>query len=197
MISAAQQKRHSINLSAPPTTSNEFQNTQQQQQQLQLVANHRKSNSLDTTIDGTVAASGSKPERYRCVTKYPAMSRVELSLNVGDIIILQKKRPNGWYKGELSRTGQVGLFPANFVELIEWVSTQHLNCNFKFIKSIPINLYGVLHSTHIFYHLSVLSWFNTQKLRFYLRSQNVQQHFLLKLWDERFENKNDLIEKIK
>lgn len=115
MITVTQQKRHSINLSAPPTTSNEIQNTQQQQ----FVA-HRKSNSLDTTIDGTVAASaGNKSERYRCVTKYPAMSRVELSLNVGDIIILQKKRPNGWYKGELSRTGQIGLFPANFVELIE------------------------------------------------------------------------------
>lgn len=124
--SANQQKRHSINLSAPPTTSNEFQNTQQQQQQ--IVANHRKSSSLDTTIDGTVAASsGMKPERYRCVTKYPAMSRVELSMNVGDIIILQKKRPNGWYKGELSRTGQIGLFPANFVELIEWLAKKKLS----------------------------------------------------------------------
>lgn len=115
---ASQQKRHSINLLAPPTTSTEFQNAQQQ-----IKAQHRKSSSLDTTIDSSIAvasaaASHVKPERYRCVTKYPAMSRVELSLNVGDIIILQKKRPNGWYKGELSRTGQVGLFPANFVELI-------------------------------------------------------------------------------
>jgi hypothetical protein len=115
---ASQQKRHSINLSAPPTTSTEFQNAQQQ-----IKAQHRKSSSLDTTIDNSTVASATtsnvKTERYRCVTKYPAMSRVELSLNVGDIIILQKKRPNGWYKGELSRTGQVGLFPANFVELIE------------------------------------------------------------------------------
>lgn len=114
---ASQQKRHSINLSAPPTTSTEFQNAQQL-----IKAQHRKSSSLDTTIDSSTAASAAshvKTERYRCVTKYPAMSRVELSLNVGDIIILQKKRPNGWYKGELSRTGQVGLFPANFVELID------------------------------------------------------------------------------
>lgn len=108
---AAQQKRHSINLSGPPSTSKNLQNTQ-------LKAQHRKSSSLDTTNDSSTNSS-STPERYRCVTKYPANSRFELSLNVGDVVILQKKRDNGWYKGELSRTGQVGLFPANFVELIQ------------------------------------------------------------------------------
>jgi E3 ubiquitin-protein ligase SH3RF len=102
------QKRHSINLSGPPSTSKNLQNSQ-------LKAQHRKSSSLDTTLD---PAAATPPERYRCVTKYPANSRFELSLNVGDIVILQKKRDNGWYKGELCRTGQVGLFPANFVELI-------------------------------------------------------------------------------
>jgi E3 ubiquitin-protein ligase SH3RF len=111
LLSATAQKRHSINLSGPPSTSKNLQNTQ-------LKAHHRKSSSLDTTIDG--ANSSVIPiERYRCVTKYPANSRFELSLNVGDIVILQKKRDNGWYKGELGRTGQVGLFPANFVELID------------------------------------------------------------------------------
>lgn len=107
---ATAQKRHSINLSGPPSTSKNLQNTQ-------LKAQHRKSSSLDTTLDG--AHNTTPPERYRCVTKYPANSRFELSLNVGDIVILQKKRDNGWYKGELSRTGQIGLFPANFVELID------------------------------------------------------------------------------
>lgn len=104
------QKRHSINLSGPPSTSKSIQNTQ-------LKAHHRKSSSLDTTHDAAAAAAVT--ERYRCVTKYPANSRFELSLNVGDVVILQKKRDNGWYKGELARTGQIGLFPANFVELIE------------------------------------------------------------------------------
>jgi E3 ubiquitin-protein ligase SH3RF len=105
------QKRHSINLSGPPSTSKSLQT--------QLKAQHRKSSSLDTTHDAAAAAASMMaPEKYRCVTKYPANSRFELSLNVGDIIILQKKRENGWYKGELSRTGQIGLFPANFVELI-------------------------------------------------------------------------------
>lgn len=108
---AAAQKRHSINLSGPPSTSKNLQNTQ-------LKAQHRKSSSLDTTTDAA-NQSTIPTERYRCVTKYPANSRFELSLNVGDVVILQKKRDNGWYKGELSRTGQVGLFPANFVELIE------------------------------------------------------------------------------
>ena len=103
------QKRHSINLSGPPSTSKNLQNSQ-------LKAQHRKSSSLDTTLD---PSNTTPTERYRCVTKYPANSRFELSMNVGDIVILQKKRDNGWYKGELARTGQVGLFPANFVELID------------------------------------------------------------------------------
>lgn len=106
---AAAQKRHSINLSGPPGTSKTVQNTL-------MKAYHRKSSSLDTSVEVNSTWS---PERYRCVTKYPANSRFELSLNVGDIVILQKKRENGWYKGELTRTGQVGLFPANFVELIK------------------------------------------------------------------------------
>lgn len=106
------QKRHSVNLSGTPGTSKTPQNTQ-------IKAQHRKSSSLDTTAADGLNSSTTPSERYRCVTKYPANSRFELSLNVGDIVILQKKRDNGWYKGELSRTGQVGLFPANFVELIE------------------------------------------------------------------------------
>lgn len=106
------QKRHSINLSGSPSTSKNLQNTQ-------LKAYHRKSSSLDTTLDSSNSASTGSSERYRCVTKYPANSRFELSLNVGDVVILQKKRDNGWYKGELQRTGQIGLFPANFVELIQ------------------------------------------------------------------------------
>ncbi|CRK92141.1 CLUMA_CG005732, isoform A [Clunio marinus] len=104
-------KRHSINLSGPSSTTKHIQNTQ-------IKTQHRKSSSLDTT---SLEPNNSTTQmaRYRCVTKYPANSRFELSLNVGDIVILQKKRDNGWYKGELTRTGQVGLFPANFVELVE------------------------------------------------------------------------------
>lgn len=108
--SSTAQKRHSINLSGPPSTSKNLQNSQ-------LKAQHRKSSSLDTTLEPAIDSPSST--RYRCVTKYPGNSRFELSLNVGDVVILQKKRDNGWYKGELSRTGQIGLFPANFVELIE------------------------------------------------------------------------------
>ena len=82
---ATAQKRHSINLSGPGTSKN--------LQSAQLKAQHRKSSSLDTTLDATYNSMPS--ERYRCVTKYPANSRFELSLNVGDIVILHKKRDNG------------------------------------------------------------------------------------------------------
>ncbi|KAI5635237.1 variant SH3 domain-containing protein [Phthorimaea operculella] len=33
-----------------------------------------------------------------------------------DIVIVSKKRGDGWYKGTLQRTGRTGLFPASFVQ---------------------------------------------------------------------------------
>lgn len=102
-----------MTITLPPTTPG----TSKTNQNTQLNAQHRKSSSLDTTLDATSAAQ--QLEKYRCIEKYPAHSRFELSLSVGDIIIVQKKRDNGWYKGELTRTGQVGLFPANFVEILK------------------------------------------------------------------------------
>ncbi|CAO1404040.1 unnamed protein product [Diamesa serratosioi] len=93
--------------------------------QFQLKVQHRKSSSLDTTLESgtsnghlSIAQQQQPPalrEKYRCIEKYPANSRFELSLNVGDIVWVHKKRDNGWFKGELS-SGQVGLFPASFVE---------------------------------------------------------------------------------
>lgn len=110
-------KRHSVNLI--PSTSKTNPN------QFQLKVQHRKSSSLDTTLENgtsngqmSIAQQQQPPalrEKYRCIEKYPANSRFELSLNVGDIVWVHKKRDNGWFKGELS-TGQVGLFPASFVE---------------------------------------------------------------------------------
>lgn len=113
-------KRHSVNLM--PSTSKTSPN------QFQLKVQHRKSSSLDTTLENGTSnvqiptaqqQQHQQPpalrEKYRCIEKYPANSRFELSLNVGDIVWVHRKRDNGWFKGELS-TGQVGLFPASFVE---------------------------------------------------------------------------------
>lgn len=47
---------------------------------------------------------------------YPPNSEYELELNVGDLVLVNKKRENGWYRGVHLRNGKSGLFPASFVE---------------------------------------------------------------------------------
>ncbi|CAG0884985.1 unnamed protein product [Darwinula stevensoni] len=77
-----------------------------------------------TTGSGSEDGNEKKPkqptplvrERFRCVVPYPASSKYELDLKLGDTVYVHKKQEDGWYKGTLQRTGKVGLFPANFVE---------------------------------------------------------------------------------
>lgn len=78
---------------------------------------HRKSQSLDVTATRR-DRHHSQPvkERFRCIVPYPPNSEYELELKVDDIVIVSKKRGDGWYKGTLQRTGRTGLFPASFVQ---------------------------------------------------------------------------------
>jgi len=57
-------------------------------------------------------------ERYRCTVSYPASSEYELELRHGDVVVLLRRRDDGWCKGRLERTGQTGLFPSSFVQKI-------------------------------------------------------------------------------
>ncbi|XP_035892803.1 E3 ubiquitin-protein ligase SH3RF1 [Anopheles stephensi] len=128
---------------APASTSSSHM-VAKQQQQSQIY--HRKSQSLDAsaiisqlgpsqhtsataTVVATVAANGtpsksasksshsqSVRERFKCIVPYPPNSEYELELRVGDIVMVHKKRDNGWYKGTHARSGKTGLFPASFVE---------------------------------------------------------------------------------
>uniref|UniRef100_A0A182MY13 RING-type E3 ubiquitin transferase n=1 Tax=Anopheles dirus TaxID=7168 RepID=A0A182MY13_9DIPT len=130
---------------APASTSSSHLAAKQQQQQSQIY--HRKSQSLDAsaiisqlgpsqhtsaaatvvataTANGTPSKSSSKSshsqtvrERFKCIVPYPPNSEYELELRVGDIVMVHKKRDNGWYKGTHARSGKTGLFPASFVEL--------------------------------------------------------------------------------
>ncbi|XP_045504584.1 E3 ubiquitin-protein ligase SH3RF1 isoform X1 [Colias croceus] len=78
---------------------------------------HRKSQSLDVTATRR-ERHHSQPvkERFRCIVPYPPNSEYELELKVDDIVMVCKKRGDGWYKGTLQRTGRTGLFPASFVQ---------------------------------------------------------------------------------
>uniref|UniRef100_A0A182M963 RING-type E3 ubiquitin transferase n=1 Tax=Anopheles culicifacies TaxID=139723 RepID=A0A182M963_9DIPT len=128
---------------APASTSSSHMIAKQQQQS-QIY--HRKSQSLDASaiisqfgpsqhtsatatvvatvaLNGTPSKSSSKSshsqtvrERFKCIVPYPPNSEYELELRVGDIVMVHKKRDNGWYKGTHARSGKTGLFPASFVE---------------------------------------------------------------------------------
>jgi len=55
---------------------------------------------------------------YRAVLDYPASSQYELELKEGDLVVLIKKREDGWCKGQLQKNGITGLFPFSFVEKV-------------------------------------------------------------------------------
>ncbi|XP_013141306.1 PREDICTED: SH3 domain-containing RING finger protein 3-like isoform X2 [Papilio polytes] len=78
---------------------------------------HRKSQSLDVTV-ARRDRHHAQPvkERFRCIAPYPPNSEYELELKVDDIVVVSRKRGDGWYKGTLQRTGRTGLFPASFVQ---------------------------------------------------------------------------------
>ncbi|XP_063831760.1 E3 ubiquitin-protein ligase SH3RF3 [Ostrinia nubilalis] len=78
---------------------------------------HRKSQSLDVTaVRRDRHHSQNVKERFRCIVPYPPNSEYELELKVDDIVVVSRKRGDGWYKGTLQRTGRTGLFPASFVQ---------------------------------------------------------------------------------
>ncbi|GBP12549.1 E3 ubiquitin-protein ligase SH3RF1 [Eumeta japonica] len=79
---------------------------------------HRKSQSLDVTAArrDRHTHTQSVKERFRCIVPYPPNSEYELELKVDDIVMVHRKRGDGWYKGTLQRTGRTGLFPASFVQ---------------------------------------------------------------------------------
>lgn len=55
----------------------------------------------------------------RALFDYDAADDTELSFNVDDLIVMHTSDSSieGWYEGELN--GKTGLFPANFVELVQ------------------------------------------------------------------------------
>ncbi|KFB47500.1 AGAP011487-PA-like protein [Anopheles sinensis] len=127
---------------APASTSSSHMAAKQQTQ-----IYHRKSQSLDASAiisqlgpsqhpnsqpagavsNGTPSKSSSSKsshsqsvrERFKCIVPYPPNSEYELELRVGDIVMVHKKRDNGWYKGTHARSGKTGLFPASFVEPVD------------------------------------------------------------------------------
>lgn len=55
------------------------------------------------------------------IASYTATGPEQLTLAPGQLILIRKKNPGGWWEGELQARGkkrQIGWFPANYVKLL-------------------------------------------------------------------------------
>ena len=55
---------------------------------------------------GATGQAKSKGESYRCIVPFPASSEYELSLQLGDVVTLVRRRQDGWCKGTHHRSVQ-------------------------------------------------------------------------------------------
>ncbi|XP_053163533.1 intersectin-1 isoform X2 [Hemicordylus capensis] len=78
----------------------------------------------DSEVSGTAGKTGSlgkKPEIAQVIASYTATGPEQLTLAPGQLILIRKKNPGGWWEGELQARGkkrQIGWFPANYVKLL-------------------------------------------------------------------------------
>ncbi|XP_074847443.1 intersectin-2 isoform X2 [Carettochelys insculpta] len=78
----------------------------------------------DHDVSGAAGRTGllnKKPEIAQVTTAYAASGTEQLSLAPGQLILILKKNPSGWWQGELQARGkkrQKGWFPANHVKLL-------------------------------------------------------------------------------
>uniref|UniRef100_A0A8C5YN58 Intersectin-1 n=1 Tax=Marmota marmota marmota TaxID=9994 RepID=A0A8C5YN58_MARMA len=92
----------------------------------------RKSTSMDSGSAESpaslkrVASPAAKPavsgeEIAQVIASYTATGPEQLTLAPGQLILIRKKNPGGWWEGELQARGkkrQIGWFPANYVKLL-------------------------------------------------------------------------------
>ncbi|CAH3182444.1 unnamed protein product [Porites lobata] len=73
-------------------------------------------------IEAPKAAPRIKPEIATVTTAYNAVTADQLSLSPGQLILVKRKHPDGWWEGELQARGkkrQSGLFPGNHVKILD------------------------------------------------------------------------------
>ncbi len=57
--------------------------------------------------------------RCHAIYDYDACLDDELSIRVGDVIEVHEKQDDGWWMGRMKSNGQVGIFPATYVQEID------------------------------------------------------------------------------
>ncbi|KAM7408301.1 hypothetical protein PAMA_002147 [Pampus argenteus] len=81
----------------------------------------RDSSSESLGPAGKTGSLGKKPEIAQVIAPYNATGAEQLTLAPGQLILIRKKNPGGWWEGELQARGkkrQIGWFPANYVKLL-------------------------------------------------------------------------------
>uniref|UniRef100_A0A8B9J1L0 Intersectin-1 n=1 Tax=Amazona collaria TaxID=241587 RepID=A0A8B9J1L0_9PSIT len=77
--------------------------------------------SLKRVASPATKATMSGEEIAQVIASYTATGPEQLTLAPGQLILIRKKNPGGWWEGELQARGkkrQIGWFPANYVKLL-------------------------------------------------------------------------------
>uniref|UniRef100_A0A8C8GAN1 Intersectin 1 (SH3 domain protein) n=1 Tax=Oncorhynchus tshawytscha TaxID=74940 RepID=A0A8C8GAN1_ONCTS len=80
---------------------------------------------------GKTGSLGKKPEIAQVIAPYTATGAEQLTLAPGQLILIRKKNPGGWWEGELQARGkkrQIGWFPANYVKLLSPSTSKTTSC---------------------------------------------------------------------
>ncbi|XP_044517489.1 LIM and SH3 domain protein 1-like [Gracilinanus agilis] len=110
-----QQLPHHIPASAPVYQQPQ-QHQQQQQQQQPSPSYGYKEPAAQVSIQRNAPGAGGK--RYRAVYDYSAADEDEVSFQDGDTIVNVQQIDDGWMYGTVERTGDTGMLPANYMEII-------------------------------------------------------------------------------
>lgn len=93
-------------------------------------SNSGTTSTSNAAVDEIAPSLPPKPQREYCRVEFPytPQNDDELDLKVGEIItIISMELPDkGWWKGELH--GKVGVFPDNFVKLLEGMYEYSVQC---------------------------------------------------------------------
>jgi len=78
--------------------------------------------------------------QVRVVSEYHAIQEDELDLDVGDVINVLRKMPDGWYEGERLRDGEKGWFPGNRTEeiLSDHIRAKNYRDRLRFINEAEL-----------------------------------------------------------
>ena len=67
--------------------------------------------------------------RYRALYNYKPSKEDELSLSRGAFYHVSDRCKDGWYRGKCLRTGNSGVFPGNYVQLVPPDQSRYNHCS--------------------------------------------------------------------